>query len=386
MLYLWLYPLAGKYPALNVFRYPSFRTVAAGLSALVIGMVMGPWLIRTLAIQQHGQSNVREDTPERHQTKKGTPTLGGLLILGAMCAGTLLFADLTNRYVLAALTITIGFGFTGFLDDWFKLSKRNSKGLAGRYKIILQTVFFLIAIYGWLCQWDFHTAQHFPYVFASFRLDTTLTLPFIATKWFHWDMGWLYLPFAWVVVVGTSNAVNLTDGLDGLAIGPVINSALIFMILAYVTGTTLGVALHGEHVNLAQYLYIEHVEGVEELAVFCAAIAGAGLAFLWFNTYPAQVFMGDVGSLALGGALGSLAILTKSEVVSAIIDGVFLVEILSVMIQVASFKTTGKRVFRMAPIHHHFELKGWAEPKIIVRFWIASIMSGLVALLSLKLR
>jgi phospho-N-acetylmuramoyl-pentapeptide-transferase len=386
MLYLWLYPLAGKYPLFNVFRYPSFRTICSGLFALVIGMFLGPWLIRALRFRQHGQTNVREDTPETHKKKKGTPTLGGLLILAAMGIGTLLFADLRNHYIWAALTITYGFGLTGFLDDWLKLSKRNSKGLAGRYKLVLQTVFFLLAIYGWLCKWDFHTASHFPYLFASFRLDTTLTLPFVATHTLHWDMGWLYLPFAWLVVVGTSNAVNLTDGLDGLAIGPVINSSLIFLILAYVTGTSLGVYLHGEHVNLAQYLYIEHVEGVEELAVFAAAIVGAGLAFLWYNTYPASVFMGDVGSLALGGALGSLAILTKSEVVSAIIDAVFLVEALSVMIQVFSFKTRGKRVFKMAPIHHHFELVGWAEPKIIVRFWIASIMSGLVALLSLKLR
>ena len=386
MLYLWLYPLAARYPVLNVLRYPSFRTVCAGLFALIFGMLLGPWMIRTLRIQQHGQSNVREDTPESHQKKKGTPTLGGLLILASLSGGTLLFADLTNHYVLAALTITYGFAFTGFLDDWLKLSKHNSKGLPGRYKLVLQTGFFLAAIYGWLCTGGFHTAPHFPYVFADFRIDSTLTLPFVAAKWFHWDMGWMYLPFAWVVVVGTSNAVNLTDGLDGLAIGPTITSSLVFLILAYVTGTTLGVAFHGEHVTLAQYLYLDHVAGVDELAVFCASIAGSGLAFLWYNTYPASVFMGDVGSLALGGALGSLAILTKSEVVSAIIDGVFLVEILSVMLQVASFKLTGKRIFRMAPIHHHYELQGWAEPKIIVRFWIASILSGLVALLSLKLR
>jgi phospho-N-acetylmuramoyl-pentapeptide-transferase len=252
--------------------------------------------------------------------------------------------------------------------------------------MVLQTAIFFGTIYGLLCSGDFHLGTHFPYVFATFRMNTTLTLPFVATHAFAWDMGWLYLPFAWLVVVGTSNAVNLTDGLDGLAIGPVINSSLIFLILAYVTGTTLGVYLHGEHVNLAQYLYIEHVDGVEELAVFCASIAGAGLAFLWFNTYPAQVFMGDVGSLALGGALGALAILTKNEVVSAIINSVFLAETLSVMIQVAYYKRTKKRIFLMAPLHHHFEKQGVPEPKIIVRFWIVSIMSGLVALLSLKLR
>ncbi len=386
MLYLWLFPLAGRFPLFNVFRYPTFRTVAAGLFALLFGMIVGPTLIERLRLNQHGQSNVREDTPESHQKKKGTPTMGGLLILTSMGLGTLLFADLTNRYIWVALTITLGYGFIGFLDDWLKLSKRNSKGLPGRYKLVLQTFFFVGAIYGLLYEGNFHVGQHFPYLFADFRLNTTLTLPFVATHLFHWDMGWMYLPFAWIIIVGTSNGVNFTDGLDGLAIGPVITSSLIFMILAYVTGTTLGVELHGHHVNLAEYLYIEHVEGVEELAVFCASIAGAGLAFLWFNTYPAQVFMGDVGSLALGGALGSLAILTKSETVSAIINLVFLAEVLSVMIQVVSFKTTGKRVFKMAPVHHHFEKTGWAEPKIIVRFWIVSIMSGLVALLSLKLR
>jgi phospho-N-acetylmuramoyl-pentapeptide-transferase len=386
MLYHLLFPLAGRFPAFNVLRYPTFRTVAAGLFALVFGMAVGPWLIQELKVMQHGQSNVREDTPESHQKKKGTPTLGGLLLLASLGLGTLLFADLSNRYIWTALTITLSYGFIGFLDDYLKLSKRNSKGLAGRYKLILQTIFFVAAVYGLLCKGEFHLGDHFPYLFASFRLNTTLTLPFVATHTFHWDMGWLYLPFAWAVVVGTSNGVNLTDGLDGLAIGPVITSSIIFLILAYVTGTTLGVELHGQHVNLADYLYIEHVEGVEELAVFCASIAGAGLAFLWFNTYPAQVFMGDVGSLALGGALGSLAILSKSEMVSGLINAVFWAETLSVIVQVVSFKTTGKRVFRMAPVHHHFEKGGWAEPKIIVRFWIVSIMSGLVALLSLKLR
>lgn len=386
MLYLLLFPYVSHFPFLNVLRYPSFRAVAAGLFALVFGLAVGGRLIEALRFQQHGQSNVREDTPETHKKKKGTPTMGGLLILLSLGLGTLLFGDLGNRYVWTALTITFSYGFIGFLDDWLKLSKRNSKGLPGRWKMVLQTLFFFGAIYGLLCEGHFRVGDHFPFVFADFRLDTTLTLPFVATDTFRWDMGWLYVPFAWVVVVGTSNAVNITDGLDGLAIGPTITSSLVFLALAYVTGTSLGVWFKGEHVNLATYLYIQHVDGTEELAVFCASIAGAGLAFLWFNTYPASVFMGDVGSLALGGALGSLAILTKQEFTSAIINMVFLAEILSVMLQVASFKTRGVRIFKMAPVHHHFELTGVPEPKIIVRFWIASIISGLVALASLKLR
>lgn len=369
---------AGRW--LNFLRYPSFRIIAAAVFALGFGMLIGPWLIKRLRIQQHGQSNVREDTPETHQKKKGTPTMGGVLIVVCIGLATLLLADLRSRGVWAALTLTFGYSFIGFLDDWLKLSKRNSKGLAGRYKMVLQTVFFLIAVFGFMTDWSGG---------PTLLIDTKVTFPFIPIHWFNPDFGWFYLLFAWIVVVGTSNAVNLTDGLDGLAIAPTIVAALTFAILCYVAGTGVSIVVgegRGLTQPLWQYLGILAVPGGAELAVFCASIAGAGIAFLWFNTNPASVFMGDVGSLALGGALGGLAVLSKNEVVSAIIHGIFFAEILSVMIQVASFKTTGKRVFKMAPLHHHFELKGMAEPKIIVRFWIVSILCSGIALLSLKLR
>ena len=375
---------------LNFLRYPTFRIVAAGVASLLLGMLIGPTLIATLRFKQHGQSNVREDTPDTHQKKKGTPTMGGTLILLGISAGTLIFADLRNRAVWAVLLLTLGYGFIGFLDDWLKLSKRNSKGLAGRKKMALQTFFYLVAIFGLLCTWTKPDGSFGP----TLLIDTRLTLPFVPTRWFNPDFGWFYVAFAWVVVVGTSNAVNLTDGLDGLAIVPTIVAATTFAVLCYVAGTSIHLSdvetvegvprLVG--VPLWRYLGIPQVPGGAELAVFCASIVGAGISFLWFNTYPASVFMGDIGSLALGGALGGLAMLSKNEVVSAIIHGVFLAEALSVMIQVTSFKMTGKRVFKMAPVHHHFELKGWAEPKIIVRFWIAAILCGGVALLSLKLR
>jgi phospho-N-acetylmuramoyl-pentapeptide-transferase len=389
LLYLWLYPLATRFPVFNVLRYPSFRIISAAVTALLAGMLTGPWLIEKLKAMQQGQSNVREDVPDRQKVKSGTPTMGGAIILGSMCLGTLLFADLRSNVVWTALTITLGFGVIGFLDDYLKISKRNSKGLPGRLKLLFQTLVFFAAIYAFHCHFDFHTRTSFPFVFATFDLDTVLTLPFVPTHapphnpnafFVRWEMGWLYLPFAWLVVVGTSHAVNLTDGLDGLAIGPTIVSAATFTILAYVSS-----AVFFGH-ELAEYLYIEHAPGGAELGVFAASIVGAGVAFLWYNTYPASVFMGDVGALALGGALGILAVLTKNEAASAIIHGVFLAETLSVMLQVASFKLTGRRIFKMAPIHHHFELKGWAEPKIIVRFWILSILLAGLALLSLKLR
>jgi phospho-N-acetylmuramoyl-pentapeptide-transferase len=371
---------------LNFLRYPTFRIIAAGVSALLLGMLVGPGLIERLRFKQHGQSNVREDTPDTHKKKKGTPTMGGALILLCIVAATLMFCDLRSRAVWAVFILTVGYGFTGFLDDWLKLSKRNSKGLAGRKKLVLQTLFFAIAVFGVMTDW---TGGH-----PHLLIDTRLTLPFVPTHWFSPDLGFFYVIFAGFVVVGTSNAVNLTDGLDGLAIVPTIISAITFAVLCYVAGTTLSIS-DVETVNgatrlvgvpLYQYLGIPQVPGGAELAVFCAAIVGAGISFLWFNTYPASVFMGDIGSLALGGALGGLAMLSKNEVVSAIIHGVFLAEALSVMIQVTSFKLTGRRVFKMAPVHHHFELKGMAEPKIIVRFWIAAILCGGVALLSLKLR
>ncbi len=385
LLYEWLKEGdAARY--LNFLKYPTFRIVAGFGSALLIGMLIGPRLIDRLRIAQYGVSNVREDTPESHQKKVGTPTLGGSLILIGIFFGTLLFADLRSRVVLVALLMTAGYGFTGFLDDYLKLSKKNSRGLAGRYKIVLQTVFFLISVFGLMTDWS----GGVPHLL----IDTKLTVPFIPTRYANPDLGWVYVFFAWLVVVGTSNAVNLTDGLDGLAIAPTIVSALVFGVLCYVAGTSLEIAdyvtVGGVRqfvgVPVHQYLGIAKVDGGAELAVFCASIVGAGISFLWFNSYPASVFMGDVGSLALGGALGSIAMLSKNELVSAIIHGVFLTEILSVMIQVVSFKTTGKRVFKMAPIHHHFEKAGMSETKIVIRFWIVSVLLGAVALGSLKLR
>ena len=370
----------------NFLRYPTFRIVAAGVAALLIGLLWGRRFIEQLRLTQHGRSNIREDTPDRHQTKKGTPTMGGAMILVCIGLATLLFADLSSRVVWVALLWTFGYGFIGFLDDWLKLSKRNSKGLAGRKKLALQTLFYLVGVFGILCT--------FKGGMPHLLIETRITVPFIPTRHFNPNLGWAYVFFAWVVVVGTSNAVNLTDGLDGLAIVPTIVAATTFAILCYVAGSGLHIAdvmeVAGQQrlvsTPLWRYLGILPVAGGAELAVFCAAIVGAGLSFLWFNTYPASVFMGDIGSLALGGGLGGLAVLSKNEIASAIIHGVFLAEALSVMIQVASFKMTGRRVFRMAPVHHHFELKGLSEPKIIVRFWIVSIVCGAVALMTLKLR
>ena len=380
MLYLLLHPFTGRFGALNVLRYPSFRIVAAGLTALIMGLLLGPWFIERMRVLQYGASNVREDTPDAHRKKAGTPSMGGGLILLSLTASTLLWGMLDNRLVWAALLVILGYGAIGFTDDWLKLSRRNSRGLAGRRKLLFQVLVVLAVYYGLLTDWHPHLDPRFPWLFVGSRLDTHLTLPFVPTRVFSPDMGWAYLPFLVFLVVATSNAVNLTDGLDGLAIFPTMISAMTFLALSYVAGATLA------GFSLADYLRLTSIPGAEELGVLCSAIFGAGAAFLWWNTYPAQVFMGDVGSLALGGGLGMLAVLTKNEVASAILHGVFLAETLSVIIQVASFRTTGRRVFRMAPVHHHFELKGWAEPKIIVRFWIVSVMLALVALLSIKLR
>lgn len=392
MIYLLYEHLRGTPAArfLNFVKYPSFRIVAAGVAALVIGMLIGPKLIDRLRFTQHGQNNVREDTPETHQRKKGTPTMGGALILLCIAVATTFFADLRSPTVGAVITITFGYGLIGFLDDRLKLSKNNSKGLAGKRKIALETLVYVVAIGLFFCDWN--PSHHG--LLPRLLLDTRLTLPFVPTHRFNPNLGWVYPVLGWFLVVGTSNAVNLTDGLDGLAIVPTIVAAMTFAVLCYVAGTSIHIAdavdVGGTQkligIPLWKYLGMPQVPGGAELAVFCGSIVGAGISFLWFNTYPASVFMGDVGSLALGGALGSLALLSKNEVVSAIINGVFVAEALSVMIQVASFRATGKRVFKMAPVHHHFELKGWAEPKIIVRFWIVSILCGGVALLSLKLR
>ncbi|HEX7125023.1 MAG TPA: phospho-N-acetylmuramoyl-pentapeptide-transferase [Thermodesulfobacteriota bacterium] len=358
MLYLLLYPLSSEVSFFNLFRYITFRTIYATLTALLLSFLIGPWLIDRLQKLQIGQV-VREEGPQTHLKKAGTPTMGGLLILIALTIPTLLWADLRNAYVWLALAVTVGFGLLGFVDDYRKVTRRNTRGLAGRWKLVGQ-IALASAVAVVLYTLDGYT--------------TTLTVPFL--KDVNPDLGVFYVPFAVLVIVGASNAVNLTDGLDGLAIGPVLIAAGTFLLFAYLAG----------NVKTASYLQIAHIRGAGELSIFCGAMVGASLGFLWFNTYPAQVFMGDIGSLALGGALGALAVMTKNEILLAIVGGVFVVETLSVMIQVASFKLRRKRVFLMSPIHHHFELKGWAEPKIIVRFWIISVMLALVAISTLKIR
>lgn len=382
MLYHLFTAMAGSLGPLRVFRYPSFRVPGAALTALALTLLLFPRFIEFLRRRQLGQSNVREDTPDQHQQKRGTPTMGGVFILFAVVLSSGLWADLSNIHLWCVLFVLVGFGAIGFVDDYRKLRGRNSAGLAGRNKLLWQFV-VLLGVSAFLLA---SSQGRLPGVAVA--IDTRVSLPFVPIQWFNPDLGWLYLPFAMLVVMGTSHAVNLTDGLDGLAIGPTIVSGLAFLVLSYVAGFILTFKVGGDWVtfNAAEYLNLPYTEGSSELSVVCAAIAGAGIGFLWFNTFPASVFMGDVGSLALGGALGAVAVVTKNEVLSAIVHGVFLVEALSVITQVGSFKLTGRRVFRMAPIHHHFELKGWAEPKIIVRFWIVSIMLALVALVSLKVR
>ena len=362
-----LYYLLYQYDQwVNVVRYPSFRAIAAGATALIAGLLLYPPFIRWLRAVQSGASNIREDTPETHQAKSGTPTMGGTLLLVAILLSCLLWCDLTDLKLLAVMAMMTCFGLIGFMDDYRKLRLKNSKGLPGKLRLLAEfgvagfIMTMLMIQPGW---------------------DTRVSFPVVNFELFNPDIGWGYMALALVVIVGTANAVNITDGLDGLAVGPIITSGFVFLVLAYAAGTVLLKTF-----VLAEYLRIPHIPGAEELAVFCAALMGAGISFLWYNTFPASVFMGDVGSLSMGASLGTLAVLTKNEIVSAIIHGVFLMEILSVMIQVLSFKLTGRRVFRMAPLHHHYELKGWAEPKIIVRFWIMSIMLALVGLASLKLR
>lgn len=373
---LWILDSLREYfPAFRVFRYVSFRIIAAMVTALLISFVLHPWFIRRLQSRQIGQV-VRKDGPESHFSKAGTPTMGGSLVLLSLVVPTLLWAELSNLYIWAALTITVSFGAIGFADDYLKLRYRNSKGLSGRHKLVFQ--FALSALVMWVL---FQEQEGF---------DRTLYFPFVAPDRFSLELPlFVFIPFAMVVITGTSNAVNLTDGLDGLAIGPVMVAAATYLILAYASGTVLTLPMEGGgyfDFNIAKYLYLPHVPGVAELAIFAAAIIGAGVGFLWFNTYPAQVFMGDVGSLALGGALGMLAVLSKNELLSVVLCGLFVVEALSVIAQTTSYKLTGKRVFRMAPIHHHFEKLGWQEPKIVVRFWIISVMLALIALASLKVR
>ena len=357
MFYHLFYPYASEYGGFNVFRYITFRTGAATLTALFIAFMVGPPLIRALERLRMDQP-IREIGPD-HQSKEGTPTMGGLLILLSLLVSVLLWSNLDNRFVWIVIGITTGYGVLGFIDDYRKVKAGHSAGLSARAKLFWQT---LMAIGVALA------------IYTDPNFDAHLAVPFF--KNFTPDLGIFYVPFATLVIVATSNGVNLTDGLDGLAIGPVLIAAGTFLILAYAAG----------HLGIADYLAIKYVPGSGHLAIFCGALIGGGLGFLWFNASPAQLFMGDVGSLALGGALGTIAVLIRQEFLLPIVGGIFVVEVLSVMIQVASFKMTGKRVFLMAPIHHHFEKLGWPEQKIVVRFWIVSAILGLVALSTLKLR
>lgn len=358
MLYHMLFPLASSYKLFNVFKYLTFRTIYAMITALVVAFILGPWLIRRLESLRARQV-IRTDGPESHLKKQGTPTMGGVLILAAIIIPTLLWADLTNVYIWLTLFIISGYGLIGFVDDYKKVVEKNPKGLSPRQKMFWQVL--LGSVVG-------------IYLFNMAGFSTDLYFPFF--KRLHPDLGLLYIPFVTFVIVGASNAVNLTDGLDGLAIGPVAVNAATYLLFTYIAGNA----------KLSGYLQIPYVPGAGELAVLCGAMVGAGLGFLWYNSYPAEVFMGDVGSLSLGGGLGTLAVITKQEILLVIVGGVFVVEALSVIFQVGSYKYRGKRIFRMAPIHHHFELKGVAEPKIIVRFWIITIILALVAISTLKMR
>jgi phospho-N-acetylmuramoyl-pentapeptide-transferase len=359
MLYHLLYPLHTLFSVLNVFRYITFRTIYASLTAFFICFFLGPWVIDRLARMQVGQY-IRDDGPQSHLGKAGTPTMGGVLIVAAVTLSTLLWSDLTDPFIWIALWVLLGFGAVGFVDDYLMQVKKQSKGLSVRGKLLLQAGVALIAGV---------------WVYLTPNFSTEVTMPFFKTV--TPDLGWGYIIFAMLVIVGASNAVNLTDGLDGLAIGPVIIAAATYMVFAYIAG----------HVKIASYLQITYVPGCGELTVLCGAMAGAGLGFLWFNAYPAQVFMGDTGSLSLGAALGVIAVITKQEILLVLVGGLFVIEALSVIFQVSFFKmTSGRRIFRMAPLHHHFELKGWPEPKVIVRFWIIAIALALLAMSTLKLR
>ena len=350
--------LAKYYIAFNVFRYITFRTAMALLTALLVSLVVGPWVIKKLRDLQIGET-IRVDGPERHRTKAGTPTMGGLLILAALFGSCLLWGNLQNRYLWVVMIVTACLGLIGFYDDWLKL--RKARPLKIREKFVAQTAVGL-------------GLGAYLYRFPSDGVTTQLVVPF-AKDWVP-DLGPYYVLAAALIVVGASNAVNLTDGLDGLAMGPVIVAAIALGIFSYVAG----------HARLSEYLFIFKVKGAGELAVFCGALMGASVGFLWFNSHPAEVFMGDVGSLALGGAIGTLAVLSKAELLLPFIGGLFVIEAVSVILQVASFRLTGRRIFRMAPLHHHFELAGWPESKIVIRFWILALLMALMAVTTLKLR
>lgn len=361
MLYNLLFPLSDQFGPFNLFQYLTFRTGGAIMTALIISFVIGPRLIDWLRSKQGEGQPIRSDGPETHLKKKGTPTMGGLMILIAAIVSTLLWVDLTNRYLWVVLLVMVGFGMIGFGDDYLKLTKRNTRGLPGRLKLVAQ-----VSIAG--------VAALLIMLLTPEPLSTGLAVPFV--KDLLVPLGLFFLGFAVFVIVGASNAVNLTDGLDGLAIVPVMIAAGCFGLISYLAGNVI----------FADYLQIHHVPGAGELSVLCGALVGAGLGFLWFNAPPAMVFMGDTGSLSMGGALGAISVVTKHELVLAIIGGVFVLETVSVIVQVASFKLTGKRVFRMAPLHHHFEKKGWAEPTVVIRFWIIASILALIGLSTLKLR
>ena len=359
MIYEFLYPLHTVFSFFNVFRYITFRTIFASITALLICLFVGPWLIRKLRSLQIGQ-NIREDGPQSHLSKKGTPTMGGILIIIAVVISTFLWANPAVDYIWLILLVTVGYGLIGFADDYRKLTGSSSKGVSGKKRLAAEIVIALFV----------STIIYFKPGFNS-----QIAIPFFKTV--LPNLGWGYILLATFIIVGTANAVNLTDGLDGLAIGPATICFATFVIFAYFSG----------NVKVATYLQIPYVTGSGELSIFCGAMVGAALGFLWFNSYPAEVFMGDVGSLSLGGALGTMAIFTKQGILFALVGGIFVVETFSVIFQVGYFKlTNGKRIFRMAPLHHHFELKGWAEPKVIVRFWIISILLALLAISTLKLR
>jgi phospho-N-acetylmuramoyl-pentapeptide-transferase len=357
-----LAPLSEQFQPFNLFRYLTFRTGGALMTALVFSFVLGPHVIAWLKSKQGEGQPIRLDGPEGHLIrKKGTPTMGGFLILTALIGSTLLWAELTNVFVWIVLFVTTGFGVVGFFDDYRKLTKRSSTGLSGRRKLLVEMLIAAIACVAIV-------------LVTENQYGTKFALPFLKNLLF--DLGWFIVPVSIFVVVGASNAVNLTDGLDGLAIVPSMIAGASFGLIAYLTGNLV----------FANYLQIQHVPGTGELTVFCGALVGAGLGFLWFNAPPAMVFMGDTGSLAIGAALGTIAVITKNEIVLAIIGGVFVLETVSVIVQVGSFKLTGKRVFRMAPIHHHFEKKGWQEPTIVIRFWIIAVILAIIGLSTLKLR
>ncbi len=358
---LWLTEYLTQFDSgFHVFSYLTLRIILGVLTSLFISFIFGPYLIRRLTSNQIGQS-VRDDGPQTHLEKSGTPTMGGLLILISITFSTLCWADITNRYVLVVTLVTLLFGIIGLIDDYKKVINNDPKGLSAKYKYVGQSIVGL-------------GAAIYLFQSATLPVETQLIIPFFKTVVF--DLGWLYVVLTYFVIVGSSNAVNLTDGLDGLAILPTVLVAGALAIFAYATG----------HVRFAEYLAIPYVPGVGEVAIFCGAIAGAGLGFLWFNTYPAQVFMGDIGALALGAALGVVAVVVRQELALFIMGGVFVMETVSVILQVGSYKLTGKRIFKMAPLHHHYELKGWPEPRVIVRFWIVTVILVLIGLASLKIR